>query len=127
MKARPRPEKFDETVPAHLAPFVDVLGEERAIEFLLEFGGATYYLAADPKGNSEIERAYGDDGRRIIDMLKNRYMTTVVRIPIPKTWIAGRLRMRGLPISAIARRLHVTDSWVRRHLPREDDGQLRLI
>ena len=127
MKTRARPSGFDAAIPAQLAAFVDVLGEARAIDFLLEFGGATFYLASDPKGGSEIERRFGAAGRKLILALRERTDNSYMRIPTAKPWIAQRLRQGGAPISAIARRLHVTDATVRGWLPRDTERQMRLL
>jgi hypothetical protein len=101
-------------VPANLRPFVDVLGEGGAIAFLLEFGGATFYLAEDPKGGSEILQHLGEaKGRELVARLRQGTAHPYLRFPVAKKWLAATMRRDGAPYSAIARRLHVTDSTVR--------------
>ena len=113
--------------PAHLRPYIDVLGEERAVEFLLEFGGGTFYLAADPKGNSEIARYLGLDlAAQLVAVLRSASSSTYARVPTAKPWIASVLRGRKLSIGAIARKLHVTDVTVARWLP-SDNAQIELF
>lgn len=118
--------------PIHLhpqvRPFVDVLGEDRAVDFLLEFGGATFYLAADPKGNSEIARWLGrSEAAALIRVLRARTDHAYARIPVAKPWLANQLRhQRGMTVSAIARRLHVVDSTVSGWL-KPEDRQLSLL
>lgn len=115
-------------VPAHLHPYVETLGVDRAVEFLLEFGGGTYYLAADPKGNSEVARWLGtDDGARLVARLRSAAAHPYLRIPVAKPWIATVMRSRGATIQAIARKLHATDTSVRGWLHKEDDRQMRLF
>ena len=109
-------------VPAHVRVFVDILGEARAIDFLLTFGGATFYLPIDPKGNSEIEQEYGHEGRAILLALREQTVNQYQRIPVAKDWISQRLRARGLTVAKIARKLHITDTVVRSHLAKGKAG-----
>ena len=113
-------------VPANLRAFVDVLGVDGALEFLLEFGGATFYMAADPKGGSEIARHIGRDlATALMARLRENSVRGYVRIPTAKPWAAMVLRARRMPIGMIARRLHVSDvtvsGWLR---PPSTQGEL---
>ena len=104
--------------PAHLEPYVRVLGVDLAIEFLLAFGGAELYLSENPTPRSRLVQLVGMDRTRALaqalDCLPRR-------IPTGKPWIASVWRTRSLPVSEIARKLHVTDVTVRRYL--QDDKQ----
>lgn len=101
-------------VPAHLQPYVEVLGIEGAIELFLKLGGSEVYLAGvAPTGESMIADLIGADRQMALAALI-RYPKT--RIPIPKRWIAHCLRATGLSTAEIGRRLHTTDSTVRRWL-----------
>lgn len=113
-------------VPAHLRVYVDVLGEDGAVDFLLEFGGGVFYAAADPKGDSEIARKVGlEIAARLMPKLREGSSRGYVRVPTGKPWIAATLRARGVTISMIARRLHVSDvtvsGWLR---PPSTQGEL---
>ena len=46
---------------AQAAAYVEVLGADLAVEFLLKCGGADLYLPSDPKGNSAVEKLLGYD------------------------------------------------------------------
>ncbi len=46
---------------AQVAPYVDALGVDLAIAFLLRFGGTEVYIAANPRGGSDLEGVIGPD------------------------------------------------------------------
>lgn len=100
--------------PAHVAPFVDALGAELAVRFLLHFGGAELYIPRDPKGGSELAEVLGMPAARALSALADR---TVLprRVPTAKPWLARYLKVTaGLSHAEIARRLHATDVSVRK-------------
>ena len=106
--------------PAHLQPYVEVLGVEGAIELFLALGGSEVYLAGiAPTGQSLIADQIGAE-RQMALAARIRYPKT--RIPIPKQWIAQCMRATGLSTAEISRRLHTTDSTVRRWLARASAG-----
>ncbi|RWR26825.1 helix-turn-helix domain-containing protein [Sinirhodobacter populi] len=123
MKADPRP-------PAHVAHYVEALGRDRAIRFLLEFGGAELYIATAPKGRSRLSEVIGLDGAAALAGIAHLLPK---RVPTAKPWIAQCLRVDGLNVAAIARLLHVSDVSVRKWLKRlpagtfEDPRQMRLL
>ncbi|MFK7753662.1 MAG: hypothetical protein AB8B51_14040 [Sedimentitalea sp.] len=45
--------------PADIAPYMDVLGQDLTVQFLLKFGGAELYTPSNPKGQSQIEALVG--------------------------------------------------------------------
>ncbi len=116
--------------PAHIAPYVEVLGIELTVEFLLTFGGAELYLAASPKGRSRLTALIGIDKAaalaRTAEFLPRR-------VPTAKPWVAAVFRAKGLPVAEIARRLHVSDVSVRSWLKKSrsniapDSRQLSLF
>lgn len=108
--------------PAHLAVFVNALGVERAIEFLLNFGGAELYVPREFKGNSRIVTVIGHDGALSIARVRDRLPA---RIPTGKPWIAKVWHSKGLSKAEIARRLHVSDVSVRRMLSDEPPSDPR--
>jgi len=109
MTTAPRP-------PAHVEPYVEALGVEVAVKFLLHFGGADLYIARDPKGASEVVEVLGRDGAQALSALAQRTKLQF-RVPTAKPWIARHLHVtKGLSKAAIARRLHVTVPTVTRWL-----------
>lgn len=98
---------------AQVQMFVDALGTEGAVEFLLAFGGAELYLPQNPRPDSRLVQVMGMEAARALGVMAQRCMVPD-RIPTAKPWIARVLRARGLPNAEIARRLHVTDVTVRR-------------
>lgn len=99
--------------PAHLARYVDALGVEEAVKFLLLYGGAELHIAQKPTPRSQVVRDMGMDAAealaRVADYLPRR-------VPNGKPWIAQVLRAKDLSVAQIARRLHVSDVTVRRYL-----------
>lgn len=122
--------------PAHVVPFVEALGAETAVRFLLHFGGAELYIPKDPKGGSELANVLGMAAARALAELADR---TVLprRVPTAKAWLARYMKVvGGLPHAEIARRLHVSDVSVRRWIAGKgegsavtgpDDGQFSLF
>lgn len=107
--------------PAHVEPFVRVLGHELAVRFLLEFGGAELYLARDPKGRSQVEKLIGAD---MIKALQEIAPDLAARVPLAKPWVAQTLKALDPQLShaAIARKLHVTDVTVRGYMNKRLPG-----
>ena len=108
--------------PAHVQPYVDALGVETAVTFLLHFGGADLYIPKEPKGGSEIVTVLGMDGARALSDLAARTRLQF-RVPLAKPWIARHMAFtRGLSKAEIARKLHATvptvTVWLRGGPPR---------
>lgn len=100
--------------PAHVQPYVDALGAELAVRFLLHFGGAELYIPRDPKGASEVVEVLGMPAARALSALAERTVLPK-RVPTAKPWIARYLKITaGLSNAAICRTLHATDVTVRR-------------
>ncbi|MCX7559110.1 helix-turn-helix domain-containing protein [Sulfitobacter sp. F26204] len=99
--------------PAHVQRFVDVLGVETTIDFLLNFGGAELSIPTTPKGKSEVERVIGFEKMQRLSGLSYALKH---RIPLGTKWLAQCLSVQGLSTAAIARRLRVTDVTVRKYL-----------
>jgi len=111
--------------PAHLEPFVALLGEDDAIRFLLEFGGGPVYLSQNPTSGSSIAAVIGRDKAVA---LARELGPGSIRVPQGKPWIAERLRARGTSVLAIARQLKMKDDTVRRWLNgRKDSRQGNLF
>lgn len=105
--ARPMPRPT-----AQVAPYVEVLGADLTIEFLLKFGGADLYLPSDPKGNSEVEKLLGYDKLKALAARPSLQS----RIPLAKRWLAKMLHWKGYSAANIARTLRTTTGSVRRYL-----------
>lgn len=101
-------------VPANLAVYVDTLGHDKAMELLLELGGAHCYFADDPTFGSIASSVIGQEAVSAIGRaLKGGPRT---RVPTAKVWISRYLYAEGWSISAIARKLHMTDVTVRKYI-----------
>jgi hypothetical protein len=111
-------------VPAHVSAYVDVLGIDGAVEFLLRFGGGYSYFSADPDPKSPLAAAVGTEKAAA---LAQRIGTGSTRVPLAKPFIARTLRAKGMGMSAIARKLHVSDVAVRGWLQEQDARQMTLF
>lgn len=111
-------------VPAHLDPYVSVLGPDLAVDFFLTFGGAPIYLADRPQARSQVVGLVGEDKAKA---LAHRIGSGHVRVPTAKPWIARRMKANGATVLAIARRLHVTDVTVRSYLADAEPRQFLLF
>lgn len=111
--------------PAHVEPYVRVLGPQKAFEFLMRFGGAELYLSATPKGRSEAETVVGAE-----KLAELAALDLPRRVPTSKPWLARMMKTQGLSQAEIARRLHTTDVTVRSWLnvrPVDDPRQRSLL
>lgn len=100
--------------PAHVEPYVAALGAERAVRFLLAFGGADLYIAKDPKGAAMAVDVIGLDGLRALAEIRDSLQA---RVPTAKPWIAKYLHtVEGLSKADICRRLHASMPTVTRWL-----------
>jgi len=123
--------------PAHVQPYVDALGAETAVVFLLEFGGAELSIPKDPKGASRVVDVLGMPAAKALSELAER-TALPRRVPTAKPWIACYMKTAGgLSHAEIARKLHTTDVTVRRWIagmadrsedawPKNDPDQLSL-
>lgn len=108
--------------PAHVEPYVNILGEERAVAFFLAFGGAELHFAQTPARWGHIAAAVGDAGAAALAVAGSRLPK---RVPTAKPYLARVLFAWGtyggakMSKAAIARLLHVSDETVRRYL---DEG-----
>ena len=99
---------------AQVAPYVEVLGAELAVTFLMTYGGAELYLANDPKGRASHEVMLGYDKAKALaahPALGQRH-----RVPLAKRWLAAMLQWQGNSTAGIARQLRVSDVSARRWL-----------
>lgn len=114
-----------EKVPAHLSAYVSVLGEDLAIQFFLEFGGAQIYLSDRPQPSGSPAQLIGvDNVKALASKLGSGH---IFRVPLAKEWTASRLFAKGWKIQAIARELRATDVTVRKWLKPRQERQLTLF
>lgn len=99
--------------PAHVQRHVDVLGARTTIAFLLNFGGSELYIATDPKGKGMVEKVIGYEKTK---RLSEASFAMKHRVPLANKWLAACLYAQGLSVAAIARRLRVSDTTVRKYL-----------
>jgi len=98
---------------ANVEPYVQALGADLAIDFLLNFGGAELSLPKVPKGKSEVERLIGPV---YLLRLSEAFDGQRHRVPLATRWLAQCLSIQGLSAASIARRLRVSDVTVRKYL-----------
>ena len=97
---------------AQIAPYVEVLGLELAIAFLLRFGGAPLYLPQDPKGKSEVEKLLGY--AKLKELAARPALQA--RVPLAKRWLAQILHWQGYSNADIARKVRATDTTISGYL-----------
>ena len=99
---------------AQVAHYVEVLGVDMTMQFLLRFGGAELYLSDDPKGRNALEQFIGTDKAKELANHPSRAMQR--RVPIANRWLAAMLQWQGHSTAHIARTLRVSDTTVRNWL-----------
>lgn len=102
---------------AQVEPYVDVLGTDLAIEFLLTFGGAPVYIPDNPGDKSELVALIGIEKARALAAEKHRLQA---RVPLAKHWLIRCLHARGMPVLKIARKMRISDVAVRNTLNQPD-------
>ena len=98
---------------AQVAPYVEALGPDLAVRFLLEFGGAELSIADSPKARSAFAAFVGPEAAARLAALKDRLPR---RVPLAKPWLARSLHWAGHSKAQIARTLRVSDISVRKWL-----------
>lgn len=113
--------------PAQIVPYVEVLGEEGTVDFLIEFGGAELYLARNPKSGKLAKLVGRDKAAKLA--IKAEHLPA--RVPLMKNWCACVLYRQGLPVAQIARKVRVSDVTVRAYVKQaglpKDSRQLPLF
>ena len=99
---------------AQVAAYLEVLGPELAVTFLLQFGGARLYLAAAPGGRSALERLVGYDKAKAL--AAHPRLKMVHRVPLARKWLVLMLAWQGYPHAQIARMVRTSDTTVRRYV-----------
>lgn len=100
---------------AQVTPYVECLGPELAVQFLLKFGGAGFYLGRKSRDGNIVAELVGSDA--VARMAEHPQIGPyVARVPIAGRWLALMLHWQGHSINEIARMLRSTDVTVRRYL-----------
>lgn len=107
--------------PAQIAPFVQVLGVEGAIAFILTYGGAELIISENPTARCDVAQRFGIEAARALAGLQRHR-----RVPLAKPWLAAYFYAQGDSIVTIARRLRVSDVSVRGWLRRAEENRQRL-
>ena len=116
--------------PAHLSVYVEALGVQGTIQFLLRFGGGQLMIGHKPNAANPVAKEMGLEAAQALAAVRDRLPA---QIPVGKKWIAQVKRAEGLPVTEIARMLHTTEPTVRRYLAkatsngRPADKQLPLF
>jgi hypothetical protein len=108
LPARPMPRPT-----AQVEAYVEALGPDLAVAFLLEFGGAEMTVSESPNGRSAHEAFIGPETAARLSAIKDKLQR---RVPLAKAWLAAMLQWQGLSTAAIARKLRMSDTSVRRML-----------
>lgn len=108
LPARPMPRPT-----AQVEPYVQALGPELAVTFLLTFGGAEMVVPEVPNGRSAHEKVIGPEAAVRLSAVRHRLQR---RVPLAKAWLAAMLDWQGHSQAQIARTLRTTDISVRRIL-----------
>lgn len=111
-------------VPAHIQPYIETLGEELGIKFLLAFGGSYAYFSDRPQERSPVTQLVGAEAHA---KLASRLGAGSIRVPLAKPFIARSFKAKGWTVNAIARELHSSDVSIRRWLKDDNDRQLSLF
>jgi hypothetical protein len=115
-----------EAVPAHLAVYVDVLGDDLACEFFLALGGSQIYLSSRSSDRSIAAQVIGAER---VEQLAARVDYGYIKVPLARQWVARHLRSKGKSDNDIARQVRADVATVRRWLastPRAEQLDLPL-
>lgn len=112
------------SVPPHLAPYVDVLGVDAAIALFLALGGSQVYLPLRSGKRTVAAQTIGAENvGRLAVVLGYGY----IKVPLARQWIAEAKRAQGMSNNEIARLVRADVATVRRWLgPKSAPEQLNL-
>lgn len=111
-------------IPANLIQFVDVLGPELTVKFLLGFGGASLYLPNEyPRAGSMLFELVGRE--KAIE-LGQKIGSGYIKVPVAKRFIAQYYFAQGDSLSAICRKLHLTEPTIRGYISANDREERQL-
>ncbi|OYU62493.1 MAG: hypothetical protein CFE30_09400 [Bradyrhizobium sp. PARBB1] len=95
---------------AQVQPYVDALGVDLAIDFLLTFGGSEVSISQDPKGRGAYEALIGREAALRLAAQAHRLQR---RVPLANPWLAAMLQWKGYSVANISRKLRASDNSVR--------------
>lgn len=101
--------------PAHVAPYVEALGHDLAVEFLLRFGGGELPIPEAPTLRGRLVAALGPEAAARLAAVRDRLPR---RVPVASPWLARALAAQGLPVAEIARHVRASDVTVRNWIKR---------
>ncbi|WP_255731491.1 helix-turn-helix domain-containing protein [Phaeobacter sp. B1627] len=96
-----------------MQPYLDVLGPELTVQFLLQFGGSELFIPQNPKRRPRVEKLVGADNVRALANVAHLLQR---RVPLANAWISAFLHWQGMPVNEIARTIRRTDRTVRLYL-----------
>lgn len=96
---------------AQVAPYIEAMGAETTVTFLLAFGGADLVIADDPTHRAAYVRLIGQDNAKALATVAHSLPR---RVPLAKKWLAEMLRWQGNSTAQTARTLRVSEVTVRR-------------
>lgn len=96
---------------AQVEPYVEALGAETAVTFLLAFGGAELTIAEEPTERAAYVRLIGLDKAKSLAAVAHRLPE---RVPLASKWLAAMLHWQGHSTAHIARTLRISEVSVRR-------------
>jgi DNA-directed RNA polymerase specialized sigma24 family protein len=100
---------------AQVAPVVECLGAELAVQFLLRCGGAGLYISRNAGADSAVAALVGHDAMaRMAD--HPRIGAHIARVPLARRWLALTLHWQGHSIAQTARMLRISDVTVRGYI-----------
>lgn len=111
-------------IPANLVPFINTLGIDKGIEFILRFGGSAMYFPKKPQDGRSMASSLLTAEEIIA--LSQAVDRDYLRVPVGKKFIAQYLHSQNVSVGEIARRLHMTDVTIRGWLKKADQ-QLSLL
>ena len=100
--------------PDQLSVYIDVLGVETAVKFILHYGGTPLYLAANPGSKSELVQVIGMENA--VALSAELRPGQIGRVPLAREFMCSYFLSLGYTKLRIARTLKITDETVRRSL-----------
>lgn len=98
---------------AQVEAYVDAMGPDLAVKFLLAFGGAELAIPDAPTGRTAHEVLIGPEAAARLCAVRHRLQR---RVPLANAWLAAMLAWQGHSNAHIARTLRVSDNSVRHML-----------
>lgn len=108
--------------PAQVAVYVEIMGPELAIKFLLAFGGAPIEHHERVTARSRIAAVIGPEHACALARENHRLQP---HVPLATQWLAVCLKAEGHSTPDIARTLRCSDVTVRKHLRAQRVAEVR--